>query len=275
MVLPEWDPNRIRKKIPFVLGLTGGRRQGKSTAVADLLSRMSRDFDLVICMVGSAACNPQLEGLLATYWDDRFFFSEWDMDMMSKLLNQQEELLAAGLKREVLIILDDVVLNSKAEDQICHMAMRGRHFRISLAMCSVSYTTLPKRARRSLDTLLVFSCPMKGDMQVLTYEYCQNHSMARFAMNALQDYECLVLETLEKKQSMFIWKANLVGQGQGEPLSEDQSTGSQDPSEHETKDVRDSETEHPPESHQNKTSSPEPNKKFSGVAESQLPCPDG
>ena len=23
MVLPEWDPNRIRKKIPFVLGLTG------------------------------------------------------------------------------------------------------------------------------------------------------------------------------------------------------------------------------------------------------------
>ena len=48
------------------------------------------------------------------------------MEMMSKLLNQQEELLAAGLKREVLIILDDVVLNSKAEDQICHMAMRGR-----------------------------------------------------------------------------------------------------------------------------------------------------
>ena len=35
------------------------------------------------------------------------------------------------------------------------MAMRGRHFRISLAMCAVSYTTLPKRARRSLDTLLV------------------------------------------------------------------------------------------------------------------------
>jgi len=64
------------------------------------------------------------------------------------------------------------------------MAMRGqRHFRI---MCAVSYTTLPKRARRSLDTLLVFSCPMKGDMQVLTYEYCQNHGMARFAMNSLQ-----------------------------------------------------------------------------------------
>ena len=150
--------------------------------------------------------------------------------------------------------------------------MRGRHFRISLAMCSVSYTTLPKRARRSLDTLLVFSCPMKGDMQVLTYEYCQNHSMARFAMNALQDYECLVLETLEKKQSMFIWKAQLL-QGRDEP--EDQNTESPDPSEHETTDAPYSEKEHPQERRQNKTSSQEPSNKCSEAVKSESPGPDG
>ena len=103
--------------------------------MADLLSRQFNDFDLVICMVGSAACNPQLEGLLEKYWDERFFFSQWDFEMMAKLLRQQEELLGAGKKREVLIIIDDVILGSKAEDQIAHMAMRGRHFRISLAMC--------------------------------------------------------------------------------------------------------------------------------------------
>jgi hypothetical protein len=222
---------------------------------------MSNDFDLVICMVGSAACNPQLENLLATHWDDRFFFSEWDMDMMAKLLRQQEELLAAGLKREVLIILDDVILSSKAEDQICHMAMRGRHFRISLAMCSVSYTTLPKRARRSLDTLLVFSCPMKGDMQVLTYEYCQNYGMARFAMNSLQDYECLVLETLEKKQSMFIWKAVLLLVGQS------RNTTSPAPSESQTSASDDSPPECPRDSRQNKTSSLEANNESGEAAE--------
>ena len=68
-MLPSWDPDRLLKKIPFVLGLVGGRRQGKSTAVADLLSRMSERYDLVICMVGSAACNPVLESLLHTHWD--------------------------------------------------------------------------------------------------------------------------------------------------------------------------------------------------------------
>ena len=250
MALPEWNPDRIRNKIPYVLGLTGGRRQGKSTAMADLLSRQFNDFDLVICMVGSAACNPQLEGLLEKYWDERFFFSQWDFEMMEKLLRQQEELLGAGKKREVLIIIDDVILGSKAEDQIAHMAMRGRHFRISLAMCAVSYTSLPKRARRSLDTLLVFSCPMKGDMQCLTYEYCQNHGMARFAMNSLQEYECLVLETLEKKQSLFIWKANVVGIGSEEKLS------SQDPSLSETPDEPETVQEHSPPSHQKNTASP-------------------
>ena len=161
-------------------------------------------------MVGSAACNPVLENLLSTYWDPRFFFSTWDQDMIDRLLQQQEDLLQQGQRREVLIILDDVILSSKAEEQLAHMCMRGRHFRISIMMCAVSYTTLPKRARRSLDTLLVFSCPMKGDEQVLTWEYCHNASMARMSLSNLKEYECLVLETLQKKQSLFLWRADLL-----------------------------------------------------------------
>ena len=169
---------------------------------------MSSKFDLVLCMVGSAACNPVLERLLSTHWDPRFFFSSWDQDMIDRLLQQQEDLLPE--RREVLIILDDVILSSKAEDQLAHMTMRGRHFRISIMMCAVSYTSLPKRARRSLDTLLVFSCPMKGDEQVLTWEYCHNASMARMALSNLKEFECLVLETLQKKQSLFSWRADLL-----------------------------------------------------------------
>ena len=77
-----------------------------------------------------------------------------------------------------------MILTSDADEQLAHMAMRGRHFRISLMMCAVSYTSLPKRARRSLDVLMVFSMPMQGDFKILTYEYCQGScSMARFALN--------------------------------------------------------------------------------------------
>ena len=199
MVLPIWDPERLRPRLPFNVALCGGRKQGKSCGVAHLLDLLKDEFQLVWW---DPACNPVLEHLLKENWDPRFFFSEWDDELIGRLLKQQEELLGSGQQREVLIILDDVILSSKADDQLAHMAMRGRHFRISLMMCAVSYTTLPKRTRRSLDVLLVYSLPMQGDFKVLTYEYCQgSSSMARFALNQLREHECLVLETRNSRCS--------------------------------------------------------------------------
>ena len=88
-MLPTWDPQRLVDRKPFNVALVGGRKQGKSTAQQHLLHSMSKEFDLVICFVGSAACNPFLEHLLTQYWDPRFFFSEWDDAMIQKLLQQQ------------------------------------------------------------------------------------------------------------------------------------------------------------------------------------------
>lgn len=183
---------------------------GKSSAVSDLCERMSSKFDLVLAFIGSASCNPVLEFQMNKHWDDRFFFSQWDDKLIDRLLSQQEQLKAKNKRRSVLILMDDVVLSSKAEDQICHMGMRGRHFGISLMMCAVSYTTMPKRLRRSLDVLLVFSCPMQGDMRILCWEFAHNASMAKFALTHLDEHTCLVLETLERRQQLFLWKANLL-----------------------------------------------------------------
>ncbi len=180
---------------------------GKSSAAAHLLLRNAEKFDLVICFVGSANCNPVLQSLLERFWDTRFFFSEWKQGLIANLLVQQEQL--GDDKRSILIILDDVVLSSKDQDQLACLAIRGRHFGISLLMCCVSYTTLPKRARRSLDAVLVFSLPMKGDLKILTWEYCSNTRVAEFALNRLQEHECLVLETLSKKQKLAVWKASI------------------------------------------------------------------
>ena len=183
---------------------------GKSSAVSSLLQTMKRKFDLIIAFIGSANCNPVLQEQMFQNWDDRFFFSKWEDHLVETLLRQQEELKLKGVTRNILILMDDVVLTSEAEEQLAHMAMRGRHFNISLAMCSVSYTSLPKRARRSLDVLLVFSLPMQSDMKVLTWEYTQKARMARFALAHLQDFECLVLETLQKRQKLFVWKGDYI-----------------------------------------------------------------
>jgi len=164
----------------------------------------------VLCFIGSAACNPVFHGLLAKYYDPRFFFSEWNESLVDRLLQQQEVLKSEGVERQVLILVDDIIMTSAAADQLAHMGMRGRHFNVSCVTCSVSYTTLPKRFRRSLDVLMVFSCPMSGDMQILTYEFARLANTARFFLSNMEEHSCLVMETLTKNQQLFSWKANLI-----------------------------------------------------------------
>ena len=86
---------------------------------------------------------------------------------MDALLKQQETLKLKGVNRQVMILVDDIILSGKDEDALSHLCLRGRHFNISVMACAVSYTTLPKRCRRSLDVLFLFSCPMSGDCQIL------------------------------------------------------------------------------------------------------------
>ena len=127
---------------------------------------MKGQFDLVIAFIGSAACNPVIHQIMVEHFDPRFFFSEWNTALLAQLLRQQEDL--GEKKRSILILVDDVILSGQASEQLCHLCMRGRHFGISMIMCAVSYTTLPKKCRRSLDALLVYSLPMAGDMKVMT-----------------------------------------------------------------------------------------------------------
>lgn len=201
---------------------------GKSTAVTCLLNLMKNRFKLVVAFVGSAACNPELERMMAENWDSRFFFPGWDHQLVERLLEQQEKLKKAGVERQVLILMDDVILDRHADDALAHMGMRGRHFNISCVTCSVSYTTLPKRFRRSLDCLLVYSLPMTGDLQVLTWEFTQRAQMARWALGNLEEHQCLVLETLQRRQALFVWRASL---GTSECSASEEPENSEVPSE--------------------------------------------
>tara|TARA_B000000460_G_scaffold245287_1_gene216741 strand:+ start:859 stop:1602 length:744 start_codon:yes stop_codon:yes gene_type:complete len=171
---------------------------------------MSTRFELVICFIGSAACNPTIEAMMERFWDPRFFFSEWDQHLIDTLLKQQEALKKSGRDRQVCILVDDVILNSSAEEQLAHMALRGRHFNISLCMAAVSYTSLPKRVRRSLDILFCYSCTMQGDRKILMWEYAGNANMASFVLKNLGEHECLVLETNRRRQELKLWRAGLL-----------------------------------------------------------------
>ena len=208
-MLPNWDPARLDRKRPFVAAAVGGRKMGKSTMITHLLRLMSKSFDLVITFAGSAACSPELRTLMEQRWDPRFQFSEWNQPLMDRLMAQQERLKRAGVERHVCILVDDIILTGRDEDALAHACLRGRHFNLSIFCASVSYTTLPKRCRRSLDVLLLFSCPMSGDVQILCSEYAQKARLARFLLTQLPEWTCLVMETLTRRQALFHYRVDL------------------------------------------------------------------
>ena len=243
-MLPSWDPARLESKIPFVAAAVGGRRQGKSTLIHHLLQRMSRKFDLVVSFMGTSACSPEMRRLMETKFDPRFVFGEWNEPLMRKLLQQQEDLKLKGIQRQVCVLVDDIVLSGKDEDSLAHLCLRGRHFNISVLACAVSYTTLPKRSRRSLDVLFLFSCPMAGDCEILTKEYSSRSKMARYCLQNLPDWTSLVLETLEKRQRLYHYRVL---------LESDQSVELPSSSQDETLDVLDSPSPHQTPCHSSKT----------------------
>ena len=208
-MLPSWNPDRLEEQIPFVAAAVGGRRQGKSTLQHYLLRKMSNRFDLVISFMGTSACSPEMRDLLQTRFDPRFVFSEWNQPLMNALLKQQETLKLKGVNRQVMILVDDIILSGRDEDALSHLCLRGRHFNISVMACAVSYTTLPKRCRRSLDVLFLFSCPMSGDCQILCTEYAHRARMARYCLQNLPIWTSLVMETLQRKQRLYHFRVEL------------------------------------------------------------------
>lgn len=193
---------------------------GKSTLITHLLQRARKKFDLVISFIGTSACSPEMKTLMATVWDSRFQFSEWNQPLINALLKQQETLKEAGNPRQVCILVDDIILNGRDEESLSHLCLRGRHFNVSVLACAVSYTTLPKRCRRALDTLFLFSCPMAGDCQILCSEYAHQARIARYCLQNLPEYTSLVMETLERKQRLYHYRVPLEGgQNATSPIS--------------------------------------------------------
>ena len=95
--MEHWDHRQLREYKPFVVLMVGNRRQGKSYLCnhlcRTLMTRNTREFDLVISFMGSAHCNPELHAFLDSEGFGCFQFNKWDQGLMDRLEQQQIELM--------------------------------------------------------------------------------------------------------------------------------------------------------------------------------------
>ena len=200
-----FQPRQLIESMPFVTMLIGSRKMGKSFLCNHFCRLISNQYGLIISFMGSPMCNPTL----ASFVDPRFLFNQWQRTLMVKLEEQQLELIEEGRPRNVLILVDDIILDSDDQKSLEHLAMRGRHFKVSLMCLSVSWSQFPKNVRRACDFVFLFSLGCKSDRDLLLSEYSQNPSMANFMSSKCyqERHRCLVLSMNQARQEIFFYKA--------------------------------------------------------------------
>ena len=210
-MLPNYDLERIHKSIPFNICMLGQRRSGKSIASWRLTEYLLPKFDLVLSFLGTRNCNKELCELISTNFDPRLNFVEFNQHVLKKLMEQQEDIISAGGRRDVLIVFDDVFASStpKNVELLTRLFIRGRHFHISIINAAVCFTTVQKNCRRCLDIMFLFSSVCKSDNQILATEYIHNNvSTAQYALQNLPEYTALVIES-RRNQKLFQFKFSL------------------------------------------------------------------
>jgi len=228
-MLPEYDLRRITEFIPFNICLLGQRRSGKSVASWKLTEFLLPHFDLVVSFLGTKNCNKELNNLIATNFDPRLNFVEFNPRVLEKLIQQQELLIDQGQVRNVLIVFDDVfATNQRNVELLTQLFIRGRHYNISCISASVCFTTLQKNCRRSMDLMFLYSSVCRSDNQILSSEYIhRNIGTAQYCLQNLEPYKALVIET-KRNQKLFEFKFQL-GTGLPEPQIEQESAGFSNP----------------------------------------------
>ena len=201
-MLPTYPLENLKQLKPFNVALLGMRRCGKSFATSKLAKYMLHEFDLIITFLGTAHCNPELISFINEYYDPRLCFNMFNVNVIHTLCAQQEKLEAMGITRNVLVCFDDCFTSSKqAEDTLSHLFIRGRHFDISTIISAVSYVSINKNCRRSLDCIFLYSSVCKSDLDALMKEYIHTKAhVAKYCIQNLPMYTALVVETKRNQQ---------------------------------------------------------------------------
>ena len=195
--------------------------------LSKILSHLRDEFDVLISFTGSVSCSPHLEKLYyeVPHWDPGFMFNSCNAEMLKTICNQQENLKTRGVTRRIAMLFDDVEFdNPESQAYLGFCASRGRHYNISMFNVSVSYTLINKNFRRSLDVLGIFSLPSLNDKQILLKEYSRNPDLGSFAMDNLEKYECLIMETNSHKQELFKYRVNLETPSEPIDVSSEKTT---------------------------------------------------
>lgn len=164
---------RVKRYDPYamkegrVIFLFGKRNTGKSVLLKDLLSK-GPVYDFVLAF---APTESSLE-TFRTFLPECCIYDHFSQDKLERAVSVQQEMVARGKKRSLLIIMDDCMYNKTVftSNAARSIMMNGRHNHISLICCCQYALDLPSAVRTQIDLVFVLKESIKVNRTRL-YKY--------------------------------------------------------------------------------------------------------
>lgn len=192
--LKKFDPSTI--KLGSVVGIVGGRGSGKSLLVRDLMYTF-RKLPLVVVMSGTEEGN----GFYGKFVPGIFVYSEFRKDVLENLLQQQRKIKEQKRNRNVLVVLDDLLYDSKTimkESIMRFLFMNGRHMGITIIVVAQFANDLgPPALRSQLDYVVAFREPSIANRERL-------YKMFYGIVPTFQDFNAILAHCTEEYRTLVV-----------------------------------------------------------------------
>lgn len=197
-----FEPESVPKN--FAAVIYGQRRTGKTTWLKWLLWTMQHDYDRVVCYSST-----NFKGEFQKIMNPNLCFPHYDEESLQAILDNQAR-TPEETRERILIILDDVLdsesqFRRRGKNALVTCYSMGRHYNISVIMCTQYARSIPTSWRRNVDFAVIFYT-FSGDMAEIYYkEYGALLARSQFMSILSQctnDHQALVVRPCTKSRNM-------------------------------------------------------------------------
>ena len=197
-----FEPESMPKH--FAAVIYGQRRTGKTTWLKWLLWSMQHDYDRVVCYSST-----NFKGDFQQVMNPNLCFPNYDEASLQAILDNQAA-TPASERENILVILDDVLdsesqFRKRGKNALVTCYSMGRHYNISVIMCTQYAKSIPTSWRRNVDFAVIFYT-FSSDMADIYYkEYGALLSRSQFLSILNQcttEHQALVVRPCTKSRNM-------------------------------------------------------------------------
>lgn len=188
----------------FAAVIYGQRRSGKTTWLLWFLWCKSNNFDRVVCYSST-----NFKGEFQKYMNPNLCFDRYDEASLQAVLDQQAK-VPPEQREKILVILDDVLdsesqFRRRGNNPLVTCYSMGRHYNISVIMCTQYAKSIPTSWRRNVDFACIFYTFSQDMAEIYYREYGALLSRSQFYSileQVTQGHQCLIVRPCTKSRNM-------------------------------------------------------------------------